>query len=234
MLFPVKYRSSRAFRSGPFAFDFLRSSSSIAVSTQQFPIINYSRQYYPIIRDKFRVKGKSQTFKYPFAENVRVFSVKRIEQRSRTSKRIRNGGNFRDCLPTAETRPHPAGTHASSRANEVAVARQIDYVLAEGFPRGLSRVAAPRTCHSRSHPSCVALVSKNCTALARDPLSIPLLNLRPYYRMPRKGAPPVDGGTDIEIQLASEPSKRRRRATAIPRRERLTRISRNNSLIARR
>lgn len=30
------------------------------------------------------------------------------------------------------------------------------------------------------------LLSKNCNALARDPLSIPLLNLRPYYRMPRE------------------------------------------------
>lgn len=110
--------------------------------------------------------------------------------------------------------------HASS-LDEVAVAQQIDYVPRRGFSSGV--VSASRTCHSRSGiPLAIpplslsltlplSLLSKNCNALARDPLSIPLLNLRPYYRMPReRGASRRPKGADIEIQHASKPSKRRR------------------------
>lgn len=45
---------------------------------------------------------------------------------------MRNGSNFRVCLPLAS----PLGRTHLSRVNEVAVAQQIDYVPVEGFPGG--------------------------------------------------------------------------------------------------
>lgn len=84
-----------------------------------------------------------------------------------------------------------------------AVARQIDYVLAKGILRRVfNRPSSPfYTCHSRTHPRSGYVVfarvvarrvllysvlsskrlSKNCNALARNPLTIPLLNLCPHY-----------------------------------------------------
>lgn len=115
--------------------------------------------------------------------------------------------------------------------------------LVEGFPAGLSPPLAHAT-HvvaslspfllSFSLLLSLFLLSKNCNALARDPLSIPLLNLRPYYRMPReRGASRRPKGADIEIQHASKPSKRRRprRFHAVAERGGgSAQIKRNNSL----
>lgn len=119
---------------------------------------------------------------------------------------------FRVCLPLPEAGWRPRWD-VRVFPDEVAVAQQIDYVLVEGFSTGLSsRRRSAHTRYSRSHPSIalLSLLSKNYNALARDPLSIPLLNLRPYYRMPRERGARYPKGAGIKIQPASEPSKRRR------------------------
>lgn len=118
---------------------------------------------------------------------------------------------FRVCLPLPEAgcRPRWDVTRLPRRS----CGRSTNRLRARrGFSTGLSRVAAAHTRYSRSHPSIalLSLLSKNYNALARDPLSIPLLNLRPYYRMPRETGARYPKGADIKIQPASEPSKRQR------------------------
>lgn len=89
--------------------------------------------------------------------------------------------------PRWDVRIFPGRTKLRSLNKQITCSSRV-------FQGVVSRRHSSHMLLTQSSLPCCSLLSKNYNALARDPLSIPLLNLRPYYRMPCERGPVLEGG----------------------------------------